>query len=437
MKTLFVSILGLTVAFWTWPAQGEQVATYTIEDAIRIGLERSIPLREARRNVEIAHEQVRDVRAQVYPSLDVNANYTRIGDLPEFPGSGPIGTKDTYAANVEAGQLLYSGGAVKAALRIAADFIEASDAERARVESDLVRRITRDFYAVLFFEQARDVAQASVAQLEAFEKQSRLRYEAQALAEFDWLSARVALANERPNLIEAENRLAVAKRAFRDLIYLDDDAFELEGDLDIALPELDRETLIQHGLANRPELRAVEIAIIINDAERDVNRAENLPELRAFAQYGGSEPGQRDFLSDDWEWEWSAGLRATWSLYDGGARRARDRILRLEREQEEDQQSELIRAVALEIDVAWRNLEEARERLASTSEAVALAKRALEIATVRFDQGLATYLDVTDSNLALSRARLNRSSALLDCRQSLADLHFAAAWPATQEKQEP
>jgi len=431
MKTILSYSLGLFLSFSACTLQAEESVTYTLDEVLRIGFERSIPLREARRNVEIARQQVRDVRAQVYPSLDLNANYTRLGDLPQFPGSGPIGSKNTYGANVEAGQLLYSGGAVGAAVRIASDYMETSEADLARAESDLRRRITRDFFAVLYYEQARDVAKASVTQLEAFERQSRLRYEAQALAEFDWLSARVSLANERPNVIAAENALAVAKRAFRDLVYLDDESFILAGDLNQSVPELDREALLKNGLAFRPELRAAAALIKVATDQRKVNRAEGLPEIRAFAQYGGSEPGQRDFFSEEWEWEWSAGVRATWSLYDGGARRARDRILRLERAQEEDRLEQLIRLIALEVDVAWRNIEEAKERLASASDAVGLAERALEIATVRFDQGLATHLEVTDSNLALSRARLNLSGALLACQQSLADLLYAAAW--TQE----
>lgn len=413
--------------------------TYTLDDCLRIGLERSIPLANTRRDLDIAQHNVTIVRAQALPSLDLNASYTRLDDVPSFPDiPEPIGSRNTYAANASAEQLLYSGGAVRAALRIATNYIEAATLEVQRMESDIARRITRGFYEVLYREQEVDVAEASVRQLESFEEQARQKHRAETISEFEWLSAQVALANERPKLIAARNALEIARRAFRDLIYLDEADYSLSGSLDIEPATLDLEILQDYARMNRQEIRQAEANIAVARDQVRVARSDYFPEIRAFATYGGADPSQRNFFEEGWQWEWTAGVRLTWSLFDGFKRRAEVAAQRIHVTQEEDRLHDLTRAIALEIETVWRALGEARETLVGTADNVVLAERALEIATVRFEQGLATHLDYTDSNLALNQARLNHSRAQLAYQQALADLRYATAlreWPAIQNEQ--
>jgi outer membrane protein TolC len=88
----------------------------------------------------------------------------------------------------------------------------------------------------------------------------------------------------------------------------------------------------------------------------------------------------------------------------------------------EDTLEDVLRATRLEVDQLYLLLEEKRETLAGTAENIRLAERAVAIASVRFEQGLATFLDFSESNLALNRARLNHFEALLQYRQAFADL---------------
>lgn len=395
----------------------------TLVDCIQRGMERSIPLANARRDVEIARMQIRAVRAEVHPHLDANANYTRIDEVPMFPGTpGPIGQRNTYAASLDAEQLLYAGGSIRAALRVAAFFEERAQRELERVESDLIRRITYGFYEIHYRESALDVAAQSVHQLEALERQTRARYDARTASEFEWLSAQVALANERPALIAAANAHTLARRTFRDLIHLDDDAFSLAGSLDVTPAILDLAFLQQHAVDHRPEILQARADMGVALNARRVTYGDYFPEFRAFASYGGADPSQRNPFAEGWEWEWMAGIRLTWNLFDGGKRRADLHAETMEIEKIGDKTYDLIRETRLEVERLWLTLEEARQTLRGTADNIALAERALHIASVRHEQGLATHLDFTDSNLALNNARLNHNRALLGYQQTLADL---------------
>lgn len=416
-----IGVLGFAGGSYAQATDAERA--FTLEACVQRGLERSIPLANARRDVEIARMQIRMIRGDVHPQLDLNANYTRIDEVPSFPGApGPVGRLNTYAATLDAEQILYAGGSIRAALRLARHFEAVSESERQRIESDLIRRITRTFYEVLYRQSALAVAEQSVAQLEAFEEQVRARYDAQTTSEFEWLSARVALANERPALIAASNAYTLARRSFRDLIHLDGVTYELDGALDIEPAILDLSALQEHAVRNRPEILRNRAQIGVAQERRGVTFGQYLPELHAFAAYGGADPSQRNPFAEGWEWEWMAGVRLTWSLYDGGRRRAELREDELNFDKITDELYDLERATRLEVERLWLALEEARQTLRGTGDNIVLSERALDIASVRYEQGLATHLDFTDSNLALNRAQLNHNRALLDYQQTLADL---------------
>ncbi len=435
---LYIGLTAFLIGGASHAVANDLALRLTLNDCMERGLDRSIPLANARRDLEIARAQIRIVRAQAHPTLDLNANYTRLDDvptIPEFPVA--MGRRNTYAAFADAEQLLYAGGAVRAALRIAEYFEDAAAQEVKRMESDLVRQITRGFYEVLYNRYARDVARASVRQLEAFEEQVRARFNAQTASEFEWLSAQVALANERPAWIAAENALTLSRRAFRDLIHLEEETFELDGELDIEPAMFDLRTLQIHAVEHRPELLQARAQQGVAQNQLRVTQAEYLPEIRAFASYGGADPSQRNPFADGWEWEWMAGVRLHWSLFDGGRRRAGLRADRLEIEKIDENLYDLERATRLEAERLWLALEEARETLRGTADNIALAERALHIAAVRHEQGLATHLDFTDSNLALNNARLNHSRALLGYQHTLADLRHVTGLRALPERETP
>ncbi|HMP73105.1 MAG TPA: TolC family protein [Kiritimatiellia bacterium] len=429
---LGVALAGLALAE---PSRGGEGRVVTLEEAVARGRERSLGVASARLEFGVAGESVRMVRAQVYPSLDVNARYTRMDEVESvsFPGGESFGGgREAWWGSVGVEQLLYSGGSVRAALRIATNFMAAARYEVEMAEAGLIREITRSFYHLLYLEEEVAVARESYGQLEALVRESEAKRASGVLSEFEGLSAQVALANERPRVAAAENRRAVARLAFRDLIRLERDDFELQGRLESAGEAGALGDLLERSLDQRPEVLAARSAILIAKDDEAITRGGSLPEIRAFASYEGNDPSQRNVFSEGWEWGWMAGVRVSWSLWDGGYRRAEGRAKALHTAQARLGLEEVELGVRLEVESAWRGYEDARLVAEGTGDAVALAERAMEIARVRFEQGLSTYLEFTDSNLALSQARLNHAQALVLVQQALADLAFAtgdtAAW---------
>ncbi|OQA27916.1 MAG: outer membrane channel protein [Verrucomicrobia bacterium ADurb.Bin345] len=417
-------------------AGSEDVLELTLEDCVRIGLDRSVRMANARRDEQIAGSRIRQVRAQVLPELKVRGSYTRLDEVESFDmGQGPIelGKLDNYAASAEASQLLYSGGSVRAALKAAELYRERSRLGTQRAEQELQRDIEVGFYGVLLAESHVEVQRESRDQLRAMVEQAEAKFRNETVSEFELLSARVRLANQEPALIRAQRDLEVARESFRNLLHLEEHQFRLRGELRFVPVAVDYEAWRAEGLKRRPELHEQERLVGLWQQDIRAERGKYLPTLRARATYSGANPSSFFSGESGWDWGWDAGLTLEWDLLDGGLRRGRVLEKKLELEKARDNLRDLERAVELEIRAAYLDLKHAAEAVAATANNVELAEKSMRIARTRYDVGLATYLEYTDANLALSDARLNWSGALRAHLAALAQLRCACGLSADEE----
>ncbi|HMP89290.1 MAG TPA: TolC family protein [Kiritimatiellia bacterium] len=420
----------VTMTLYPAAIRAEGAETFTLEQCLARGHERSIAAANARREQRIAEADIRRIRAQVYPSLDATAQYSRLDESMAFPGVDLPDNRNQYYASVTAEQLVYSGGSVRAALRAASSYRRQAEEESNRTDAALTRDIRRAFYLVLFHEAAVEVSRQSVEQLAKLEAEARLKFESGALSEFEWLSARVSLANERPRLMEAENQRQLARSALRNLLYLEHDHWNLSHQWRVAPLDATLEEFYQAGRENRWELHQARVNLDILEADIKVTEGEYLPEVKLFATYHGSDPSENNYGSDGWDWRWTAGVRANWNLFDGGARGSTRMEKLLKREMAGDSITDLERAVMLEIETAYRNLQQALNILDGASDTIALAEKALDIARLRFERGLATNLEFTDRNLELNRARIQYLNGMLTYHLALSDLQYASGSPS-------
>ena len=252
-----------------------------------------------------------------------------------------------------------------------------------------------------------------------------MKHEGGAISEFEWLSAQVSLANEKPRLVEAENERDTARSILRNLLYLDHDNWSLDHTWIVAPPELSLADAQELGRQYRWELHQAIVHLDILDADINVTEAEYLPEVKLFATYRGTDPSEYRVMDDGWDWQWSAGVRATWSLFDGGTRRAIRMEKRLKREIASESIIDLERQVMLEIETAYRSMQQAIRTLDGALDTIRLAEKALAISRIRFERGLSTNLEFTDRNLELNRARIQHLGGLLAFHQALIDLRYA------------
>src|SRR5690606_23745724 len=126
-------------------------------------------------------------------------------------------------------------------------------------------------------------------------------------------------------------------------------------------------------------------------AQLDLARAERWPQLAVYTSLGVvSYPV--DVVPDDWRRNWSIGVSLSWPLFTGFRTTALIRGARAERRAARALLAEAAEQTDVEEVRARTDVGVARATLAATARSTGLARRAYEIAEVRYREGVSTYL---------------------------------------------
>jgi outer membrane protein TolC len=132
-----------------------------------------------------------------------------------------------------------------------------------------------------------------------------------------------------------------------------------------------------------------------------------------------------NFRKGSWQNYYAINLTVTLPLFSGFASRAQIGQSKAMIRELDWTRKGLSEAIALEVRQAVLARTQARETLASQEKNVEQAREAVRIAELNYAEGLATNLDVSTAQVALSQARTNYSQALYDCVISQAQLEKA------------
>ena len=79
-----------------------------------------------------------------------------------------------------------------------------------------------------------------------------------------------------------------------------------------------------------------------------------------------------------------------------------------------DTEKQAFDGITAETEVAYNKFQEAKEKYLSAVQTVDLAKEALRLANIMYEEGLNTQLDILSSQLALTKAKLNYTNSLFE-----------------------
>lgn len=423
-RTILLALFTAALAAGAAPDTG----VFTLPECLDLGLRDSGAAETARYEQDIARSRVVQARADALPSLSLQGDYRRLDELESVDlGEGPValGTLDNYSVSAEVRQILYGGGRVLAVLHAARLNEDYAVWARRNTESQLVRDICLGFYDILLAERNVAVHQETVEQFALFRDQVAEKQRRGASSEFELLRASVRLANARPALIEARNAQALAVTAFKRLLNLDVDEFQVAGELVCEPEQRSLAELQALALAHRALLHELEQVVQLRSANVTITKADGRPQLSASFKYSGQNSYGFVSFDDEWQWHWNAGLSLSWDAWDGGLVRGRVQQEKLELAKARIVLRDTERAVRLEVQQAYLDVKHAEQSLDAGRGTVELARKALSIAKTRHEAGLATHLEFTDAAVELSRARLAVALALRNHMAAAARLQYA------------
>lgn len=424
--SLMLILLSCAVPSRPGYAQDNTVRRVSLEEAVRIAVERNRGVRTAEEYRWQVTGRYVEERAAAFPQVTVTAGISRSHDESQKAFGGGILPVENDSRSVEAGltQPLFTWGQVGAAIRAARHGIGTAG-DRLRISrQEAVRDVTAAFYDILLARELHQIAQQNLEQKVRHLEEAGRKETAGTATDYDVLAAQVGVENARPEVIRTENRIRILRDRLRFLLAMDGEEVDAEGTLDAPIvTEPGYATALATARENRPELSEIHRRKGIAEELIRVASAEDKPRVDLRAGYGWRELDLGGSVADGRAW--SAGIFASWPLFDG--RRTRGRVAQAESDLRTlgIEEANLRDAIALEVRGAVDAVREAAEIVRALEGTAGQAKRLLRMAEKGFEYGVKTRIDVEDAELALVQANGNLARARRDYLVARTDLGYA------------
>lgn len=288
--------------------------------------------------------------------------------------------------------------------------------EQARTSRlELVNQVKSAYYTLLLAEDSRRVIVESYDMAKLNHEIYTKKHQAGAASDYDVLRTSVAMKNIEPELMQSE--IAIKQARLQLLILMGLDAsFEFSTEEGLSAYEstmYDTALSIDRDASLNPSLVLNEIDRKIASKNISLQRASLYPTLAMSANYNWTSMNNgAPFKGLRWTPYSTIGVTLSLPIFEGGQRYSRIRQAKIQAAELTLQRENLIRSIDSQVTLAIDNINVNIKQIASCSESVAEAERAHDIMQQSFEIGAASYLDLRDSELSLTRARLSRYQAI-------------------------
>jgi outer membrane protein TolC len=456
-------------------AQAPAPIHLTMQDAVRRAVERGEEVGLAQVAVSQAHSQVITARADALPQIRATLNYQRTIFSPftggsssgpvlppfapdttltvndrlrylenEYPNmldrqigklfsSTPFGRPNTYTTSLQLTQTLFQAGKVGAALQGAHAFESAARSQLEETRQDITYRTRAAYLNALYAERLAAIA-ASGRDLSAEQlRRVELSHRVGNSADYDLLRAQVETANQEPLVVQSRNDRDIALLQLRQLVNIPVDVpIELDASVIAAsngLPEVDFDAL-RSDVEARAAIAAAQSNVEFRRQAVRFFHGDYFPALKLTVNIGAQQYPSGFAPNGTWAKDWNATLGLSWQLFDGFRTRGQIESARAELSRAELQLAQTRESASLDVERARADVARARALVDARQQTVTQATRAQHLASVRYANGIATPLEVSDARLAMQQSQVNEAQATRDYLLSLAALERALGRPA-------
>ena len=403
----------------------ELPAKMTLDDCVLLALKQNPQILEAIQQIRLTQGQIITVRAQALPHVGIASNYNQVDQtLVQALNM----QEKSWQLSFQATQLIYSGGQVGAALKIAKLTNANSFFNLRNTLDQVIATVRTQFYDVLLDRSLVEVQEESVRLLESQLKDQQSRYEAGTVPRFNVLQAEVALSNQIPVLIKAKNTYLISQLNISKTLGVPYDTWHpgksvvnATGELSFHERAVNKDEAVAFAKEHRSSLKIQRQNILIQLQSIKVALAGYQPQISANAgweYHNTALSTQLDQVVNGWFF----GATGTWAIFDGLATYGNVKQAKAQLETAKVSYDDAVLQVELEVQQALANLEQARETIMSQTKNVEQALEALRLSQERLSAGAGTQLDVLNAQVQLTQARTNKLQALRDYDVALAEL---------------
>lgn len=399
-----------------------------LQKLIHVALDQNKDLLLAASRVDQAQAALGVTRANQFPQASLSASalrerLSRVGAFP-FPPAFSVGLP-LYTVQPQVSYEVDFWGQYRHATAAARAQLLATEEARKNVEISVVSSVAQSYFALLELDRELQITQQTVATFNDSVRLTRIRSEGGVASDLDVRQAETELDSAMALIPALEQQIGQEEDAISILLGQNPEAIPrglvltaqpLPPSVPAGLPS----TLLER----RPDIAQAEDQLKAAYAEVGVAKAQFYPQLALTASGGFQSSMLSKFISGPAAiWQTVAGLSAP--LFTAGQLRSNLRVTQAEQHQALIGYRQTVQQAFREVDDSLIGYHKTIEQRSAEEALVGAAQKALHLANVRYSNGVATYLDVLDSQRTLLNSQLSLAQTQGNALVSVVQLYKA------------
>jgi outer membrane protein len=410
--------IAATALMLAWPLLANAVdapakTPLTLDQAIQLVRENNPALKAAAEEITAADARITQSRSAYFPQISASAGYTWLDTVSKIDlGSGVMQfmPNDNYDAKVTAKATLLDFGKRGTTVNLARSGKKTAEQSLELARRELSFQTVQLFYGILFLQENLRVEEKEIAALNKALDYTTKRYQSGAATRFDVLSTEVRIAAARNKTLDIEHELRRSQLTLRRLTGITENApLSLQGSFALTPKAPANSGLVAQALEQRLELQLSRENEAAAKLHRSLAMKQGLPVVTGSISWGVTNGYQPDI--DEMRNNVAAGLHLEIPLFNGfrtsAERQESTALMRAATQRRIDTEQQ----VKTDVEETVHALQTASEKITTTEVQVQQAELAARHVRARYENGMATALDLLDTEAALSQAELARLQA--------------------------
>lgn len=430
-KKMFLTV---AAAFAIGCVQAQEVKDtlkLTLDKALEIALSENPTIKIAGQEIKLKKEARKEAYAGLFPEVALTGSYSRtlkkqtmVMDFDGKPQTIQVGSDNSYQGGLNINLPIFAPALYKS-INLTKTDVELAVEKSRSSKLDLINQVTKGYYQLLLAQDSYEVLQQSYAQAEATYLVTKAKYEQGAVSEYDKIRADVQVRSLKPSVVSARNGVNLAKLQLQVLMGMNPDVpIAIEGNLkDYEMMMFQRQLgSNQINLNNNSDLKQLDLNADLLKRSLAVQRTNFMPTLSASFNYSYTSLNN-DFKMAHYQWfpYSTVGLNLSIPLFKA-SNFTKVKQTKIQMRQLEETRVNTHRQLTMQATSYLDNMAASTEQVVSNKEGIVQAEKGRLIAQKRYDVGKGTILEVNDSEVALTQARLTYNQSIYDYLVAKADL---------------
>lgn len=416
-KTIFIlTVFIITSLSLSWA----QEVSLTLDEAAALTLRDNRDILLKSKDAQKARLKIAEAKAMLFPSLTFTGSWT---DTRGYYN------KDLAQASTQTTlkQYLYRGGKTLNSIQYNEYGAAIAAAILDKTKLEIIQSVKKAFYTLLLAQHYADLNRDILANTKEHLDYLQARFQSGQASESEIFNIKSSLSSVEQAYGVSLSQVESCQELLNNLLYLDKEVrVKPIGDFNYEPKDVAYDEAFLKAMRQRPEIRQYELQEKSAQKSIEIAKADNRPSIYAsWDYYSRSHSVSSSANIRDWNDHNIIGVTFSWPIFDGWATKAKVEQAIVDLKEAKLTRQKAIRDITSELKNAYLSLEDAINKIKAAQQDIQVYKNNLSEIKQKYQDGIASSLDLRDATLKYNISLFNKTQAGFD--YTLARVNFDKA----------